>query len=102
MADAFFWPAASVEDLSDETVLCRCERVSVGAVRRAMALPLGPVEINRVKAVTRCGMGRCQGRFCGPTLGELVSNATGKEVGRLRAQAPIRPIPLVWDGDDHQ
>ena len=79
-------------------MLCRCERVSLGEVRAALSAPLGPSEINRVKSITRCGMGRCQGRFCGPALAALVAEKTG-EVGRLRAQAPIRPIPLVHDAD---
>lgn len=97
MAGAFRWPARAVDDLPDDTTLCRCERVSVGEVRRAIAAPLGPVEINRVKSITRCGMGRCQGRFCGPGLAELVATVTGGMPGRLRAQAPVRPIPLVCD-----
>jgi len=99
MTGAFRWSARRVDALPDETILCRCERISVGEVRRAIADPLGPVEINRVKSITRCGMGRCQGRFCGPALAELVAGATGGPVGRLRAQAPIRPIPLVHDGE---
>ena len=49
------------------------------------------------KAFTRCGMGRCQGRFCGPALGEIVASANGEPPGRLRTQAPVRPIPLVFD-----
>jgi hypothetical protein len=42
-------------------------------------------------------MGRCQGRFCAPALQEIVAAATGRpvaEVGRLRGQAPVKPVPL--------
>ena len=92
---AFAWPAASAPGISDETIICRCERVLAGDIRRAMVPAAGPIGINRIKAITRCGMGRCQGRFCGPALGEIVAAATGAPLGRLRAQAPIRPIPLV-------
>lgn len=95
MTRAFQWPAAWVTDMPDDTVLCRCERILIGEVRGAIAAPLAPTEINRVKALTRCGMGRCQGRFCGPALAEVVAGATGDQPGRLRAQSPIRPIPLV-------
>ena len=95
MTGAFQWPAPRLADLPDETTLCRCERVSLGTVRAALDAPLGPVEINRVKSISRCGMGRCQGRFCGPALSELVAAAREATPGRLRAQAPVRPIPLV-------
>ena len=87
LARAFAWPAARVHKLPDDVTLCRCEAVSVGEIRRAMDQTLGPVEANRVKAITRCGMGRCQGRVCGPTLQELAA-------GRLRGQAPIKPVAL--------
>lgn len=98
MARAFAPPTDGLRDLPDAAVLCRCERVSVGEVRQAIALQQGPVEVNRVKAITRCGMGRCQGRLCGLALAELTAGATGQTleaVGRLRAQAPIRPIPVA-------
>lgn len=43
-------------------------------------------------------MGRCQGRVCGAAAAELLACETGREigaVGRLRAQAPIKPIPFA-------
>lgn len=97
LARAFAWPSASVTTLADEVVLCRCENVTVGDIRRAMDQPLGPTEVNRVKAMTRCGMGRCQGRVCGPALQEVVASYAGippQAAGRLRAQAPIKPLAL--------
>jgi NADPH-dependent 2,4-dienoyl-CoA reductase/sulfur reductase-like enzyme len=97
LAQAFAWPADHVKDIPDDVVLCRCENVRVGEIRQAMTQSLGPIEVNRVKAITRCGMGRCQGRICGPPLQELVASHAGvpiEAVGRLRAQAPIKPIPL--------
>lgn len=46
---------------SDDTVICRCEDVPLGAVRR--------YETPRyAKLQTRLGMGPCQGRVCGPAL----------------------------------
>lgn len=98
MAGAFRWPREALLALPEDTVVCRCERVALDSICKAIKAPLGPVEVNRVKAVTRCGMGRCQGRFCGPALSELTALVTGlpdTAVGRLRAQAPVRPIPLV-------
>ncbi|MCC8400706.1 FAD-dependent oxidoreductase [Paraburkholderia sp. MMS20-SJTN17] len=42
----------------DSTLLCRCEDVSVGEVRRC-------ADWRDAKLQTRCGMGPCQGRICG-------------------------------------
>jgi NADPH-dependent 2,4-dienoyl-CoA reductase/sulfur reductase-like enzyme len=98
LARAFAWPAAQIRALPDEVTLCRCENVTLGEVRAAMARDLGPVEVNRVKAMTRCGMGRCQGRVCGPALQEIVAAASGGDgaaAGRLRGQAPVKPIALA-------
>lgn len=98
LARAFAWPAPWAAGLDDATMLCRCEGVTVGALRAAARAPLGPRELNRAKAVTRCGMGGCQGRYCGPAGAEVLAAALGtarETVGRLRAQAPVRPIPLA-------
>lgn len=102
LAGAFAWPVAQIRSLPDAVTLCRCEKVTVGEVRAAMALALGPVEVNRVKAMTRCGMGRCQGRVCGPALQEIVAAACGRDgaaTGRLRGQAPVKPIALAAAGE---
>jgi hypothetical protein len=43
-------------------------------------------------------MGRCQGRYCGHAGAEVIAAAAGvpvKEVGRLRGQAPVKPLPLA-------
>jgi Uncharacterized NAD(FAD)-dependent dehydrogenases len=93
---AFPFPRDWADRLADNVVLCRCEEVSVGQVRAA-AQDLGVTELNRLKALTRVGMGRCQGRMCGSAAAEILASASGgspEAVGRLRAQAPIKPLPL--------
>lgn len=97
MTGAFRWPAEQAAALADDVLVCRCERVTAGEIRAALNEPSCPTEVNRVKSVTRCGMGRCQGRFCGQALGEIVAAAIKSPPGRLRAQAPVRPIPLVFE-----
>ena len=62
---------------------------------RSLREGFGPTEVNRLKAITRCGMGRCQGRFCGLAAAELTAQTLGlplEAVGRLRAQPPVKPI----------
>lgn len=97
LARAFGWPAHWLAETSSATMLCRCEAVTVGTLRNALVQPLGPPEINRAKALTRCGMGRCQGRYCGLAAAEIMAHVLGQPleaVGRLRGQAPVKPLPL--------
>ena len=93
---AFPFPDDWFETVPDETTLCRCEEITIAEGRHAIAS--GAVtEINRLKALSRVGMGRCQGRMCSAAAAELLSGTCGTsadKVGRLRAQAPVKPIPL--------
>ena len=50
---------------TDDTIVCRCEEVSGAEVR--VAIEEGARRVAEVRAVTRAGMGLCQGRFCVPT-----------------------------------
>lgn len=91
---SFPLPAEWLADTPDETILCRCENVTFGEVRAAIT-ELAPNDVNRLKAFARPGMGRCQGRVCGHVLAELLASETGRpleEVGRLRGQAPVKPL----------
>ncbi len=101
LAEAFAWPSHWIAAMPDDTLLCRCEGVTFGELRRAVRRDLGPREVNRGKAITRCGMGRCQGRFCGLPAAELIASETGvplADVGHLRAQGPVKPISLAMVG----
>ncbi|WP_107327802.1 NAD(P)/FAD-dependent oxidoreductase [Agrobacterium pusense] len=79
----------------DHVVVCRCEEVSAGQIRKYVELGcLGP---NQTKAFGRCGMGPCQGRLCGLTVTEVISEARTvepSEVGYYRVRSPIKPILL--------
>ena len=55
-----------------DTIVCRCEEITAAEIRGLAALGCpGP---NQMKAFTRCGMGPCQGRWCGATVGELIAD----------------------------
>lgn len=97
LAAAFPWPAHLAAALGDDTVVCRCERITAGELRTAVT-EKGCVEVNRAKAFSRVGMGRCQGRYCGHAATEIIADAAKvlvEEVGRLRAQAPVKPLPVA-------
>ncbi|MGH7046897.1 MAG: NAD(P)/FAD-dependent oxidoreductase [Stellaceae bacterium] len=79
----------------DETIVCRCEDVSVGRVRQAARL--GASGPNQLKAFTRCGMGPCQGRICGPIATAVIAETVGKPIAEIdsgRPRAPFKPITL--------
>ncbi|QXI30369.1 NAD(P)/FAD-dependent oxidoreductase [Pseudomonas vanderleydeniana] len=95
LENAFPFPEHWAHEAPDELVLCRCEEVRVGEVRTVVRE--GHWEINRVKAHCRVGMGRCQGRICGAAAAEIIARESGRPldaIGRLRAQAPIKPLPF--------
>ena len=97
LAKAFSWPVSAAAALEDPTVVCRCENVTAGDLRRAVDAPFGPREINRIKALTRCGMGRCQGRYCELAAAEIAASRLQtplEAIGKLRGQAPVKPLPV--------
>ncbi|MBL8835680.1 MAG: FAD-dependent oxidoreductase [Alphaproteobacteria bacterium] len=94
---AFPFPAALAAATADDTLVCRCEAVNAGELRAA-ARDLDAREVNRAKAFSRVGMGRCQGRVCGPVAVEILAAALGmptQALGALRAQPPIKPLPMT-------
>jgi hypothetical protein len=97
LALAFPWPAAQAANLSDDTIVCRCEAISAGELRATVART-GAQEANRAKAFSRVGMGRCQGRYCGHAAAEVIAACADipvEQVGRLRGQAPVKPLPIA-------
>jgi thioredoxin reductase/bacterioferritin-associated ferredoxin len=97
LATAFAWPFQHVAELPDSVPICRCENITAGEIRQALRQPVGAAEVNRMKAATRCGMGRCQGRFCGLAAAELtaaVMHRPDAVLDRLRAQPPVKPLPI--------
>ncbi|MDI3355309.1 FAD-dependent oxidoreductase [Pseudomonas sp. UYIF39] len=92
---AFIFPENWAADAPNDVMICRCEEVRAGDIRQVVRE--GHWEINRVKAHCRVGMGRCQGRMCGAAAAEIIaceSQRCVSDIGRLRAQAPIKPLPF--------
>jgi len=97
LREAFPWPAKFAASLPDETIVCRCEAITAGELRRVVQAT-GACEANRAKAFSRVGMGRCQGRYCGHAGAEIIAAAASvplSSVGRLRGQAPVKPLPVA-------
>lgn len=83
------------ELLSPDTIVCRCEDVTAGELHQAVAA--GASVAAGAKMWTRAGMGRCQGRICGPSVARIIARASGVSLasaGENRSRIPIRPVPL--------
>jgi glycine/D-amino acid oxidase-like deaminating enzyme len=79
----------------ESSLICRCEAVSLATLRKTVA-EKGVRDIATLKRLTRAGMGRCQGRYCGPSLLSLVpEEPLTSEAAFLAPQAPLRPVPVA-------
>ncbi|MFI6588418.1 FAD-dependent oxidoreductase [Embleya sp. NPDC050493] len=82
----------------DDTLLCRCEEVTYGQIRRTLRDNPGLGTADAVKLLSRAGMGPCQGRMCGPALVELLHEETHiprEALGPFTARPPIKPLPVA-------
>ena len=94
--DALYQPRPDLYRVGDETFVCRCEEVSAGDIRQAIRE--GCREPDEIKALTRCGMGHCQGRMCGAGLAEIVAAELSIEACALQPlniRSPVRNLPLA-------
>lgn len=93
--DSAYPPYAGALTPSDDTIICRCEEVTAGDIRRMAGLGcLGP---NQTKAFGRAGMGPCQGRYCGLSVTRILSDTneiTPDETGYYRIRPPLKPVTL--------
>ncbi len=90
-----FAPNPEIFKVPDKTVICRCECVTAGDIRKVASE--GHTDVNEIKLFTRCGMGNCQGRMCGPALAEITATAhstSPEAAGYLKVQQPFRPVSL--------
>ncbi len=81
----------------DDTVVCRCEEVTAGSLRSALATHPHLGDADAVKLLTRAGMGPCQGRFCMLTVASILAEATGRspeQIGAFTARPPAKPLPV--------
>ncbi len=94
--DHVFPPNRQILNPEDDDVLvCRCEEITVGQIREAIAQ--GARHPAQIKGKTRSGMGPCQGRMCGATLTEMIAASCSidiKEVGTLHVRTPIKPLSI--------
>src|SRR5690606_1177466 len=96
MLNSVYTPGTGITNLMNaNTIICRCEEVARTEVD--LAITRGASTLNDVKRQTRCGMGYCQGRICGPTVSLYMQARAGvsaAEAGTFNFRAPVKPVPL--------
>jgi len=78
----------------DDTIVCRCENVTLGELRGA--LDEGHRSLNAVKRNTRAGMGWCGGRTCLHAVAALAGLHAG--IGPVAMMTPrpvVRPVTFA-------
>jgi sarcosine oxidase subunit alpha len=58
--------SSNISNMNDDVVVCRCERVSLGEIRKWIRK--GVRDLNQLKALTRLGMGACGSKTCGQLI----------------------------------
>ncbi|MEX1077876.1 MAG: FAD-dependent oxidoreductase [Homoserinimonas sp.] len=91
----FAAPVLTVELATPQTTVCRCESLSLETVSRG--LDDLTTSAGASKRVSRVGMGKCQGRYCGPVVIALSASRSGVTVGErsgFAPQVPFKPTPI--------
>jgi D-hydroxyproline dehydrogenase subunit alpha len=85
-----FW----LDTLEADTVVCRCEEVTVAEIDAAIAN--GARDARSVKLLSRAGMGWCQGRECAYATSCLTAARTGQplDLASGAGRSVAAPIPL--------
>lgn len=77
----------------DDLIVCRCEEVTVGDIKKAIAE--GAQTVEGIKKRTRAGMGLCQGRTCSKLVSRILGSELGikpNEIEPDRVRMPIKPV----------
>lgn len=84
-----------LQAMADDTVICRCEDVTLGDIRRCLAS--GGRTARDLKLSLRTGMGRCQGNTCQSIVADILSAYTDQPLEALRPDSvriPVKPVSL--------
>lgn len=79
----------------DDMIICRCEEVTKGEIRRAVHERL--YTITEVRRFLRCGMGLCQGQTCAKLVKGIIARELGVSPAELEpatSRAPMRPLEM--------
>lgn len=89
------FPAGLSELPREDTIVCPCEGVRAGEVRRAVG-DWGPA-LAGIQAATGCGSGACHGRICGSIIQHIAARFADRpieETGVFDAGSPTEPLTI--------
>ena len=84
-----------VPGADDELIICRCEEVTKGEIRKAVHE--GMYTLTDIRRFLRTGMGLCQGQTCAKLVKSIVAKELGIAPSKLEAvtaRSPMRPIEM--------
>ena len=102
-----FHPVEPEGPLDDDVIVCRCEEITAGEIRKAIR-EYHATTVTEVKRRVRAGMGLCQGRTCGKLVSRIIAEETGKKMSEIQGSTdrpPVRPVTfgeLAEDGEDQE
>ena len=79
----------------DDMLICRCEEVTKGEIRKAVHA--GMFTMEEIRRFLRSGMGLCQGQTCGKLVKGIVArelHVAPDQVEPALSRAPMRPIEM--------
>ncbi len=79
----------------DDLVICRCEEITKGEIRKAVHE--GLVTIPEIRRFLRCGMGLCQGQTCSSLVKRIVAAELKINPALLNpasSRTPCRPTEM--------
>lgn len=90
-----------IEAADDDMLVCRCEEVTKGEIRKAVHEGLFTIE--EIRRYLRSGMGLCQGQTCGKLVKSIVARelkVSPVEVEPAVSRAPMRPVEMEIMAED--
>jgi len=84
----------TVKRLEDDEIVCRCERVTAGEIRKRIRA--GVRDMNELKGATRAGMGACGGKTCPSLIARLFreEGVSPSEVTELTRRPIFMEVPM--------
>ena len=95
MTDRTKEPGMFVPESDDDRIICRCEEITKGEIRRAVHA--GMFTLTEIRRFLRTGMGLCQGQTCGGMVRQIVAKELQTPPDTLEpatARAPMRPVEM--------
>lgn len=86
---------AFVAEADDNLIICRCEEIKKGEIRRA--IHDGMFTLTEIRRYLRTGMGLCQGRSCTKMVKNIIARElkiSPANIDMAADRAPARPLEM--------